>query len=570
VTIESPSTTESPSTPTSLIRTTWTTVLCDSLEKVFPDTDPRRMDATIGFHAFRGETVSIQIAFRPPSLVGGGRLPQVVVDEIALPDGVRAEVSVVDLVPATFLAFDGHDAGYLRDMAGLYPDPIRPLGQEAVEPFVGQWRSFWIDLVVAHDADASTVPLEITLRTTDGTEIGTHAVDLEIVGESLPALGLVNTHWFHCDGLALHYGVEVFSEEHWAVIDTFMAMAADIGINSILTPVWTPPLDTPRGAVRLPVQLLGIRASEHGGYAFDFTNLRRWIGLARAHGIAYLEIAHLFTQWGATATPAIYVEQDGVTQRRFGWDVAATDPSYRRLLEALLPELRAVLDEDWVSDRVFFHISDEPHGDQATTYLAARQSVDDLLDGCTIIDALSDFELYTSGTVPIPVVATDAAEPFLAAGVDPLWLYYCVGQNTDVANRFIGMPSSRNRALGAQLYITRAAGFLQWGFNFYLSWDSSRVVDPFQTPDAAGGFPAGDPFLVYPGPGGVPWHSLRSRVFAEAVNDVRLMQLVRDVAGDDVVRGIVDPDATLTLKHYSLDPDHYRRMRAALVERVAG
>jgi len=421
--------------------------------------------------------------------------------------------------------------------------------------------------VVAENADAATVPLTVTLRTTDGTEIGTHLVELEVVAATLPPLGLVNSHWFHCDGLALHYGVDVFSEEHWAIIDRFLGIAAEVGINSILTPVWTPPLDTPRGAVRLPVQLLGIRESDDGGYVFDFANVRRWISLARNHGIAYLEIAHLFTQWGATATPAIYVERDGVTERRFGWDVPATDSSYRRLLEALVPELRAVLDEAWGSD-VFFHISDEPHGDQATTYRVARQVVDDLLDGCTIIDALSDFELYTSGTVPIPVVATDAAEPFLEAGVDPLWLYYCVGQNRDVANRFIGMPSSRNRALGAQLYVTGAAGFLQWGFNFYLSWDSSRVVDPFQTPDAAGGFPAGDPFLVYPGPDGVPWHSLRSRVFAEAVNDVRLMQMLRDLAGDDAVRGIVDPDATLTLKHYSLDPDHYRRMRASLVERL--
>jgi hypothetical protein len=551
------------------VRTAWTTVLCDSLEKVFPDTEPRAIDTTIGFHALRGETVSVQVAFLPPSLIGGGRVPHVVVDEIALPAGIRAEVGVVDLVPATFLAFDGHDAGYLRDTAGLYPDPIRPLGTDAVQPFVGQWRAIWIDVAVAADADPATVPLTITLRTVDGAEIGTHTIDLEVVPETLPPLGLVNTHWFHCDGLALHYGVDVFSEEHWAIIDRFLGMAAEIGINSILTPVWTPPLDTPRGAVRLPVQLLGIRDTGAGAYTFDFTHVRRWISLARKHGIAHLEIAHLFTQWGATATPAVYVEHDGVTQRRFGWDVAATDPSYRGFLEALLPELRAVLDEEWGLDHVFFHISDEPHGDQATTYLAARQTVDDLLEGCTIIDALSDFELYTSGTVPIPVVATDAAEPFLEAGVDPLWLYYCVGQNTDVANRFVAMPSSRNRALGAQLYLTGAAGFLQWGFNFYLSWDSSRVIDPFQTPDAAGGFPAGDPFLVYPGPGGVPWHSIRSRVFAEAMNDVRLMQLVRDRAGDDVVRGIVDPDATVTLTHYSLDPDHYRRMRAALVETLS-
>jgi len=560
-------TAEAPSTVHPALRTTWTTILCDSLEKVFPDTSPRPLDPTIGFHAFRGETVSVQVAFLPPSLVGGGRHPDVVVDDIALPAGVRAEVGVVDLVPATFLAFDAHDDGYLRDTAGLYPDPIRPLRADSVQSFVGQWRSVWIDLVVAADADATSVPVTITLRTTDGTEIGSHSVDLQIVAAALPPLGLVNTHWFHCDGLALHYGVEVFSEEHWAIIDAQMGIAAEIGINSLLTPVWTPPLDTPRGEVRLPVQLLGITVDDDDAYTFDFTDLRRWIALARSHGIAYLEVAHLFTQWGAKATPAIYVEHGGATERRFGWDVPATDPSYVGFLQALLPELRAVLDQEWGSD-VFFHISDEPHGDQATTYLAARQVVDDLLSGCTIIDALSDFELYTSGTVPIPVVATDAAEPFLEAKVDPLWLYYCVGQNTDVANRFIGMPSSRNRALGAQLYLTGASGFLQWGFNFYLAFDSSRVIDPFKSPDAGGGFPAGDPFLVYPGPGGVPWHSVRSRVFAEAVGDVRLMQLVRDLAGDDVVREIVDPDATLTLTHYSLDPDHYRRMRAALVERV--
>lgn len=553
---------------TSPSRQSWTTVLCDSLEKVFPDTDPRPLDPGISFHAFRGETVSVQVAFLPPSLIGGGRHPRVVVDEIAVPDGVRADVSVVDLVPATFLAFDGHDDGYLRDTAGVYPDPIRPLGpDDSVAPFVGQWRAIWIDVVVGGDAEAATVPLTITLRTIDGTEIGSNSVDLQIVAATLPPLELVNTHWFHCDGLALHYGVEVFSEEHWAIIDAQMGIAAEVGINSLLTPVWTPPLDTPRGEIRLPVQLLGITVDDEDAYAFDFSDLRRWIALAKSHGIAYLEVAHLFTQWGATSTPAIYVEHGGVTERRFGWDVAATDPSYARFLEALLPQLRAVLDEEWGSD-VFFHISDEPHGDQAVTYLAARQVVDALLDGCTIIDALSDFDLYTSGTVPIPVVATDAAEPFLAAGVDPLWLYYCVSQNADVVNRFIAMPSSRNRALGAQLYLTRAAGFLQWGFNFYLSFDSSRVIDPFQSPDAGGGFPAGDPFLVYPGPGGVPWHSVRSRVFAEAVNDVRLMQLVRDLAGDDVVRGIVDPDATTTLTHYSLDPDHYRRMRATLVERV--
>lgn len=546
-------------------RPTWTTVLCDSLEKVFPGTAPRALDSAIPQHAFRGETVSVQVAFRPPTLTAG-RVPAVVV-EVTVGGGLRAAAASVELVPATFVAYEQHDEGYLRDTAGLYPDLLRPLGAEPVQAYVGQWRSVWVDLIAADDAASGPVPVVITLKTTNGAEVGRHELDVHLVGRSLPALELVNTHWFHCDGLATHYGFEVWSEDHWAVVDRFMGAAAELQINSLLTPVWTPPLDTAVGHYRLPTQLVGIRETVDG-HVFDFSRLRRWMDLARAHGIRGLEIGHLFSQWGATCTPAIYVERDGETVRAFGWDVPATSPSYRALLAALLPALRAVLDDAWGLDEVIFHVSDEPHGAQATTYRAAREVVDDLLDGCTVVDALSDFTLFTSGTVPIPVVATDHAEPFLQAGVDPLWLYYCISQHRRVANRFFSMPSARNRAIGAQLYLSGAAGFLHWGFNFYGSRGSLRPVDPFTEPDGAGSFPAGDAFLVYPGEGGQPWHSIRSRVFGEAVNDIRLMQLVRDHRGDDRVRSVVDPASDTTLTRYSLDPDHYRRVRAELVDAV--
>lgn len=550
---------------TSAHRDSWTTVLCDSLEKVFPDTAPRALDPTITQHVLAGETVSVQVAFRPPTLTEGG-LPDVVVTASAS-DGLTTRLSTVELIPATFLAFEEHDPGYLRDTAGLYPDLLRPLTAQAVTPLVGQWRTIWVDVIADDQPRSGPATVTISLATTDGGPIGRHDVELSVLATPMPPLEMINTHWFHCDGLATHYGLEVWSEEHWDVIDRFMAAAAEVKINSILTPVWTPPLDTAVDHYRRPTQLVEITETPDG-YAFDFTRLRRWLALARGHGIRHLEVSHLFSQWGARTAPAIYVERDGETVRAFGWDVPATDPAYRQLLAALLPALRSVLQAEWGLDRVIFHVSDEPHADQAVTYLAARQVVDDLLEGCTVVDALSDFDLYTSGTVPIPVAATNAAEPFLAAGVDPLWLYYCVSQNRQVANRFFSMPSSRNRAIGTQLFLAGARGFLHWGFNFYSSRGSLRPIDPFTEPDAAGGFPAGDPFLVYPGTGGVPWPSIRSRVFTEAMNDIALLQLVRDRCGHDVARSIADPHHDTTLTHYPLDPDYYRRMRADLVEAV--
>ncbi|WP_162606313.1 DUF4091 domain-containing protein [Jiangella asiatica] len=544
-------------------RATWTSVLCDSLEKVFPDARPRPMNTAITQHVFAGETISVQVALLPPSLLEGS--PPEVVVEVAASPGIAVALSTVELVPATFLAYEGHDGGYLRDTAGLYPDLLRPLALARVRPFIGQWRAIWIDLTAAQDIEDGTVSVQITLRADDGTTVGRHEFAVEAMAEPLPQLEMVNTHWFHCDGLATYYGVDVWSEQHWSLVDRFLGAAAELGINSVLTPVWTPPLDTAVGHYRLPTQLVGITETTEG-YAFDFHHLERWMRLARSHGIRFLEISHLFSQWGAAYTPAIYVDRGSETVRAFGWDVPAVDPGYRRLLVSLLPALRAVLDSGWGLERVIFHVSDEPRGEHAESYKAARSVIDDLLAGCVIVDALSDFELFTSGTVPIPVIATNHAEPFLRAGVRPLWLYYCVGQHRDVANRFIAMPSSRNRAIGAQLYLTGAAGFLHWGFNFYNSGGSLTAIDPFATTDADGSLPAGDPFLVYPGTDERPWHSIRSRVFGEAINDVRLMQLVRDRRGDEVVRSVADPHGRTTLTDYSLDPDHYRRVRADLVD----
>ncbi|MGN6742192.1 MAG: DUF4091 domain-containing protein [Amnibacterium sp.] len=551
------------------IRDRWEFVLCDSLEKVFADERPRAMTRDIPITAFAGETVSFQVAFRPPSTQSFDAVGPVRIEVGPAAAAVTA-VSSVDLVPCTLVAFEPHDDGWLRDTAGLYPDLLRPLGADGlVVPHLSGWRAVWFAVTAPADLEG-VLPVEVTVRSAlTGAELYATTVPIQVHPKALPELDLVNTQWVHGDGVATYYGVEVFSEEHWRLMERVIAKAAEMGVNSVLTPTWTPPLDTAVGGLRRPVQLIGITDTD-GLYSFDFARLRRWIEVCRRAGMRHLEIAHLFTQWGAECTPAVYVATASGTEQRFGWHVAATDPAYRRLLEVLLPALRAVLDEEWGLDRVIFHISDEPHGPaMLESYRAARGVVDDLLEGCTIVDALSDFAFYTEGVVRQPIVATDALDPFFAAGVPGLWMYYCVGQHTGVANRFIGQPSTRNRVLGAQLFRFHAAGFLHWGFNFYNSHLSVRPIDPFQDTTAGGAFLAGDPFIVYPGDDGEPWESVRFRVFAEAMTDHRAMQALRDLAGEDTVLGIVDPDGALTMTEYSADPDHYRRIRAALTEEIA-
>ena len=553
---------------TTSARTAWTTALCDSLEKVFADGAPRPINREIPLVAYRGQRVSFQVAVLPPTTEDPAAVPGVHLD-VTSPSPLSIQINQVELVPNDLAAPEGADDGYLRTAPGLFPDLLRPLDGSPLTMVAGQWRAAWVDVTVPEDFPAGDVAVDVALRLSTTDEVvATHSISVRTVGAALPELSIINTHWFHCDGLAQYYGHEVFSEPHWQSIDNFLASAAAMRVNSVLTPVWTPPLDTAKGGLRLPTQLVGMRDTKDDVYSFDFSLLGRWLELCRKHGMRGIEVAHLFTQWGAEATPAIYVDTDTGQERRFGWDVPATDPRYRTLMEQLLPELRVFLDEHWGLEQVIFHVSDEPLASNLDTYSAAKAVVEDLLEGCTVVDAIGDFDLYEQGVVSIPVVATDHAEPFLEAGVEPLWLYYCVGQVRDVANRFMSLPSSRNRVIGTQLWLARAYGFLHWGFNFYNTVRSVRPTDPFRDTTAGGGFFGGDPFVVYPGPDGQPLESIRHRVFTEAMDDHRAMQLLASLADDDTVRAIANPDGDLTLTSYPTDPNHYRQVALQLAEAI--
>jgi hypothetical protein len=549
----------------------WQFRLTHALDKIYPDWSLPGCTGAPHFRVFLGETASFQIAFRPPSAMSlRDTSPlRVEVNAAAAP---HVALHSVDLVPCDLAAFPGHDDGYDRDLPGLYPDLLRRLIDHRIAPVIGGWTGLWVDFVVVDPALAGSHDVEIRIRDALGQPLYHCTVAIQVIGAELPALPIANTHWFHCDGLAQFYGVEVFSEKHWQVIEAFVASASRMQVNTLLTPVWTPPLDTEKGGHRLPTQLLDI-TDRAGSYTVDFSRLDRWLDLCRRYGIERLEIAHLFTQWGASATPSIYVRRAGQLVEEFGWHVSATDPRYRHFLEQVLPRLKMHLADRWDLNRVIFHISDEPSGrDQLESYLRAKASVEDLIAPCIIIDALSDAEFYDTGAVSNPVVATDAVEPFLARGTDPLWVYYCVGQNRAVSNRFFAMPSSRNRVIGHQLFAYDCAGFLHWGFNFYNSELSRHPINPFQDTTASGAFLGGDAFMVYPGEDGKPLESIRYKVFTQAMFDLRAFHRLAELSGRAAVMNLIDTDGhggRLRFDAFSVDPVHYLGARNEVNRRIA-
>ena len=498
-----------------------------SLEKIFPSKAPH--DAYNRASMLSNEMFAYQVAYYGEDVRTHFNTKVECVSPIADCITLRH----VRLVPCEYPLTPTHDDYFITDQPGLFPDLLEPVGEpfHAIEK---QWRAIWVTVEPKSPLAGGEYPIDIQFKNVQTDEVlaQTHFT-LEVIAARLPQQDIIHTEWFHADCLADYYQVEVMSEAWWKRCEQFVRLAVERGINMILTPVLTPPLDTYVGGERTTVQLVDITI-ENGEYAFDFSNFVRWIQMCKRCGVQYIEINHMFTQWGAGHAPKVMASVDGKMQKIFGWETDSTGEPYKEFLRALIPQLIQVIREQGIADCTYFHVSDEPRLEQLETYKNVASFFKEMVKGFRVIDALSNVEYYLDGVVEHPVPATNHIEAFLEQHIPDLWAYYCVSQHVDVANRFLAMPSERCRVLGTQLYKFDIVGFLHWGYNFYNCQYSYRTIDPFRFTDAERAFPGGDAFLVYPGPEG-PLASLRLEVHYAAFQDVGAFKLAETLVGKQKV-----------------------------------
>jgi hypothetical protein len=533
----------------------------DSLEKVFPDKEP--MEQMEKITALWGETASFQVAY---NLDTEKYFYGKVVVETKLPYRIRK----VSHVPVNFPCFRDRDDNYLRTTPGLFPDLLEDIREGELLLVRDQWHSIWIDLEINDKVAKGEYPVKVILY--DDTEelLGQTLTNVEIIDVELPKLPIKHSEWFYADCLADYYLVDVFSEEHWKIIEEFMKTAAHRKCNTILTPMFTPPLDTYIGGERTTVQLVKVTLME-GKYSFDFDDLEKWVNLAHKCGFENFEMSHLFTQWGIKAAPKIMADVDGTYKRIFGWDTPATGGTYEEFLRIYLPELTKELKRLGIAEKCYFHISDEPGKNMLEDYEKAKKVVAPYLEGFHMLDALSDYSFYEAGLVEVPACANNHIEPFLENKVKNLWSYYCCAQGNKVSNRFMSMPSYRNRIYGIQIYLHEIKGILHWGYNFYNSVESRRQIDPYKVTDCEFGMPSGDSFLVYPGHDGKPEESIRIMVLDEAMSDLCAMYLLESLTDRETVAQIIEEEAgmKITFSQYPQEPTFCIRVRNRINKKIS-
>ena len=428
------------------------------------------------------------------------------------------------------------DDNYERTAPGLYPDVLTPMhyGGKTIAKIAFP-TSIWVDVTIPEDAkEIGESEIKVEMIDEGGAVKSENTLTVDLIDAVLPEQKLLLTQWFHCDSLAHYYNVDVWSEKHWEIVENFARVAHKNGINLLLTPTFTPPLDTQIGGERLTNQLVEVTVTD-GKYSFGFDLVDRWVDMCDRIGIKYLEIAHMFTQWGAKHAPKIMATVDGEYKKIFGWETDATSKEYVGFLREFIPAFLEHMKKNGNDKRCFFHISDEPQMEHIDFYRAAKNSIEDLLEGYVIMDALSDYDFWQLGIVNLAIPCNDHIKPFIENNVPGLWTYYCCGQRVDVSNRLISMPSWRNRSIGMQMYKYDIVGFLHWGYNFYNNQFSVDQIEPYTDLSGEHWVPAGDPFSVYPSQSGEALESIRIVVFHDALQDMRAMQLCESLYSKDEV-----------------------------------
>ncbi len=362
-----------------------------------------------------------------------------------------------------------------------------------------------------------------------GDVLSTHTVTVHLVDAALPESDLILTNWFHQDCLADITHRPLYSDAYFEILEKYLCEYVKNGMNTLLFPAFTPPLDTPIGIERMNVQLVKVKVLDDG-YAFDFSLAERFVRVARRAGVRTLEHTHLFSQWGAKYAITIYAEKDGEEVRLFNYETPADSEEYVAFLDAYLSAFREFIKRMEIENDILYHISDEPVLENIEGYRRAKNLMRSIFPNGKFADALDDYAFFEEGLVETPIVNAGSVQNY-EGRCDSFMIYYTGGSLVpNIINRLLPSAPQKTRALGYVLFGYNAKGFLHWAYNNYYGRLSNGIFHPAQDPCFYKNYP-GVTYLVYPDTDGSPLPSLREKQMLAATLDYRALRLLEGLVG---------------------------------------
>ena len=429
-------------------------------------------------------------------------------------------------------------------------DVLRPLDGTFI-PGSG-CAAFYLQRPVGYRERPGT--LKIQLKIQSGEEIRTETCSFRISPAALPRTGrrsVIMTNWLDPINFVFPAPIKLWSPRFWKLTVRHAALMHHMRQNMFL----------------VPLNLFVQYDRKNGTFSLLEKELKKWIRIFTDAGLYWIEGGHFGIRAGSWFTTEFQVIHSSNPAR---------SPEGSRDIAQIALQLRDFIDRNGLRDRWFQHVADEPIECNADSYRIFVGIVRKYLPGIPIVEALGDLKIAGAVDVWCPQVQVyqkdrDGFEQTRLQG-DRIWVYTCCNPGGPWLNRLCDEDLTRPLLLGWGCGLYGLEGFLHWGWNqyrHYTSPDRAPIQDPYEETaplhkdGAVSHLPPGDTHIVYPGPRGEIYPSLRLEAQREGLEDWELIRMLRKLAPrkcDPIIRQVFR-----TFADFTPDPKAIRQARSALL-----
>jgi hypothetical protein len=348
--------------------------------------------------------------------------------------------------------------------------------------------------------------------------------------------------WQHNSNIARKYDVELWSDEHFTIMENYISSLADLGQKALTVIVSEIPwsgqasaYDRIDPANMFEYNIVRTIRLKNDEWSFDFDALNRYVELGMKHGITQeIEVFGLINIWvleDASFGGVIADHNDAVRIRY--WDETSQSYKYMKHKKDLEIYVHALeqnfINKGWI-DKVRV-IADEPSDIEIFTarlnelkkmapsfkYKAAinhasfiEQKIEGILDYVPVLNCIADeFEKIKS----------------LKSEIKGNMTYYvcCI---PELPNTFIRSHLLESRLIPWLAFNMNMDGFLRWNYTVWPNDPLNKVSYHYPI------FPAGDTHFVYPGKDGKPLLTLRYKLLQKGIRDYEIMNRYVNQGGD--------------------------------------
>lgn len=403
---------------------------------------------------------------------------------------------------------------------------------EPVNIGVNSVQSVWVEMNIPSDAKAGIYTGTLKVKG-DGVEELTFNYSLEVLDVTMPNsmdYEFDMELWQYPYSSAEYYGVEPFSEEHFAILTPIMTKYKELGGNAITTSIveeaWGGQTYS-RNPVRYPSMVKWTKKAD-GKFEFDFTNFDKWVQFNKDLGIGDKIVCYSMIPWGNTIS---YFDE--ATSSIKSEVITAGTARYEEVWLQFLNKLVPHLDEKAWFDDTYIGIDERPNMDKAFDVIDKVKGRNAKpLKKAAAMDHFSESYKATTDRIDDLSVGSTAAKGSLQA-----YKNFVKERNesekeykTTIYTCTEHFPNSLALSMPGESYWTMmftaaqgATGYMRWAYD---AW----VEDPLRD-TTHWAFEAGDTFLIYPDEKNSATKGVKSSVrlekMSEGVRDINKLYLMQ-------------------------------------------